>query len=87
LLRPVEQANTLPCGHEVCPSCRLKAEEADEEEDEVARTCRTCQSALKVETTAVPSGDTRMRSAKVEALIHKLREEQRPGVDGAVQKR
>jgi SNF2 family DNA or RNA helicase len=86
LFQSVDEPDTLPCGHEACPSCVSEVQEADEGDDEVAQACNCCRGPQRARA-VVRSGDGWNRSAKVGALIRNLREEQRPGVDGASQKR
>ncbi|KAM5381181.1 hypothetical protein ACJZ2D_003097 [Fusarium nematophilum] len=80
-LRQLEEADVLPCGHEICSSCLLVTEEADEGQEEK---CPACRQSLGWGSTACGSFS---RSAKVDALIRNLRIEQEPRADGTVSKR
>jgi hypothetical protein len=80
-----EETLTLPCGHDLCPSCLLDAEEENKEDEEATSTqiCRVCHHSSASSGTR----ESRYRSAKTEALIRNLREEQRTGPGAVSSKR
>ncbi|RYP65443.1 hypothetical protein DL771_008315 [Monosporascus sp. 5C6A] len=74
-----DDTNTLPCGHHLCEECLLKIEEADESEGDMVVSCYTCRDSTSTENTGSKQARTSAsyRSAKVEALMHNIRRQQR----------
>lgn len=75
-LRRVENADTLPCGHELCSTCLQTADETDEMALSEGSACK------KIAGVEWKSRESRSRSAKIELLIRNLRREQRPRANG-----
>ncbi|KEZ43834.1 hypothetical protein SAPIO_CDS3994 [Scedosporium apiospermum] len=76
-LRDADEGHVLPCGHHMCGKCQLDAEEADEGEVDEAVACSACRDSDRIgESKNILAASEGSRSAKVQALIHNILEQQ-----------